>query len=62
MKRLTTEEAIERDELAARMAEKYMAGFKPSSEEVDRAIHLGLDPEAVREAVDVCYESGEDEA
>ena len=62
MSLLSTDEVIERDELAAKLAGFYMSGFIPSYEDAQRAKTLGLDPNAIREAVDVCYESGEDEA
>lgn len=55
MKRLTVEEAIEREELAEKIASTCMAGFSPSQEDQKRASALGLDVEAIREAVDVCY-------
>ena len=59
---LTVDEVVERDELAAQVAERFMSGFPLTNEQVKRASELGLDPNAIREAVDVCYESGEDEA
>jgi hypothetical protein len=60
MNKLTIEEAIEREELAEKIASMCMAGFSPSQEEHDRASALGLDVRAIREAVDACYDSEED--
>ena len=60
MKQLTVEEAIEREELAEKIASTCMAGFSPSQEDQERAGALGLDVAAIREAVDACYGSEED--
>jgi len=56
MKKLTTDEVEERDELAAAVAELFMSGFLPNETQVQRASALGLDLNAIREAVDACYE------
>lgn len=60
MESLTVDEAIERDELAEKLATTYMSGFTPSVEDRDRAYALHLSPDRIREAVDACYDPEED--
>jgi len=57
---LTVDEAGEREDLAESLATTYMAGFAPELADIARAIELGLNPQAIREAVDACYDPEED--